>query len=132
MAVEALPSDLSAAHRQIITLSRENEYLKEQLRLTRERIFGRSSEKRPVGTSKDQTLLFGSAVNSAPGPKKEKKSSLPRRNRQSVSGKLPEGMRFPAHLPRRDEIIDEGEGEVVFEKITERLAADKKIGRAHV
>jgi len=42
----------------------------------------------------------------------------------SVEGKLPEGTRFPEQLPREDVIIDEGEGEVVFEKVTERLASN--------
>lgn len=120
-----LPSDLPTAHKKLISLYRENEYLKEQLRLTRERIFGRSSEKRRVETSGAQQLLFSAASVEAPHKPRTEKIEYTRRKRQSVEGKLPEGTRFPEYLERRDEIVDEGEGEVVFEKVTERLAADK-------
>jgi len=124
MSVQSLPEDLPTAHQQLITLYRENEYLKEQLRLTRAKYFGRSSEIRRMLSSDAQLLLFaklpeGSETKeSASGPVKA------HTRRKRVEGQLPEGTRFPEHLLRVDEIIDEGQGEVVFEKVTERLAAN--------
>lgn len=124
--MQTLPSNLPEAHQRIIVLERELEYAKEQLRLTQAKLFGRSSEKRPVEASEAQLRLFTAPANSTPEPAPEtEKIEYTRRKRQNVEGKLPEGTRFPEHLPRRDEIIDEGQGEVKFEKITERLAADK-------
>lgn len=119
--VQTLPSDLPSAHEKILTLYRENEYLKEQLRLTRARIFGRSSEKQPKEGSSAQVLLFTTTEPAKPEPAPTKIKEHVRRKK--VEGKLPDGIRFPEHLPREDDIIDEGEGEVKFEKITERLAA---------
>lgn len=60
-----------------------------------------------------------------PQVKAAKKTQVERheRNKRSVEGELPEGTRFPEHLPREEEVIDEGKGEVVFEKVTERLTA---------
>jgi transposase len=123
--VQKLPTDLSDAHKQILSLYQENEYLKEQLRLTRAKIFGRSSEKRPPEASPAQVLLFSTEVAPVEPALQTEKIVYTRKKRRKIEGKLPEGTRFPEHLPRRDEIIDEGEGEVVFEKITERLAAEK-------
>ena len=121
-----IPADLASAQKEILHLRRELEYVREQLNLTRAQLFGRSSEKRPHEASADQVLLFEAAPASTdcPPPQPEK-IEYTRRKRRKVEGKLPEGTRFPAHLPRRDEIIEEGEGPVAFEKITERLAADK-------
>jgi transposase len=150
--VQTLPTILSEAHQQIISLAREREslereretwvrerelftqrqkvlerehaYLTEQLRLMQSRLFGRSSEKRAKESSTAQLLLFSSEPSNADEAPKSEKISYTRRKRQKVEGKLPEGTRFPEHLPRKDEIIDEGEGEVEFEKVTERLAAN--------
>jgi transposase len=124
MVVQQLPSDLPTAHQQIISLGRENEYLREQIRLMASKYFGRSSEKSAVESSAAQALLFPEVKpETRPGAGTEK-ISYTRNKRKSVEGKLPEGTRFPEHLPRKDEIIDEGEGEVKFEKVTERLAAN--------
>ena len=106
------------------SLEREQIYLKEKLRLMQARIFGRSSEKRPVAASPAQELLFSAPPTTTEEPCKTEKIEYTRAKRKKVEGKLPEGTRFPEHLPRKDEIIDEGEGEVKFEKITERLAAN--------
>jgi len=129
--VQTLPADLSSSHNEIIKqrsdiqkLERELEYVKEQLRLTRARIFGKSSEKRLVENPTSQTLLFSSTAATPQPEPKIQKIEYTRKAKQDVEGKLPEGTRFPDHLERRDEIIDEGEGEVKFEKITERLATD--------
>ena len=119
-----LPANLPTAHKQIRSLERENEYLREQLRLTKSKFFGRSSEKRPLESSPAQGLLFTNPVPEATTTPKTEKVSYERTKRKTVEGKLPEGTRFPEHLPRKDEIIDEGEGEVKFEKVTERLAAN--------
>jgi transposase len=122
--VQTLPTDLTSAHQKIILLSRENEYLKEQLRLTVSRLFGRSSEKRPVESPLAQILLFPK-VEMSNEPAKTERIEYTRKKPQSIEGKLPEGTRFPENLPREETIIDEGEGEIAFEKITERLAAKK-------
>lgn len=120
--MQTLPVDLPAAHHEIKSLRRENEYLKEQLRLTRARIFGRSSEKRPAENSPAQALLFP-AEPVVEKPVSTEQVSYTRKKRRSVEGKLPEGTRFPDHLPREETIIDEGEGKIILEKVTERLAA---------
>ncbi len=119
-----LPPNLPSAHKQIRSLERELEYLREQLRLTKLKFFGRSSEKRPLESSSAQELLFTSPAPETTTAPKTEKVSYERTKRKTVEGKLPEGTRFPEHLPRKDEIIDEGEGEVKFEKVTERLAAN--------
>ena len=69
-------------------------------------------------------LLFSEAEKKqdAKGTPKEKISY--ERRKKTVEGKLPEGTRFPEHLPREEEIIDEGgEGTVIIEKVSERLCA---------
>jgi transposase len=142
-----LPSDLPSAHQTIITARkdisklenalsvtksdlvsahRENEYLKERLRLMSSKYFGRSSEKRAEDPHPAQVLLFSSPEPEAQGEQKtQEKISYTRKKRKKVEGKLPEGTWFPEHLPRKDEFIDEGEGEFEFVKITERLAANE-------
>ena len=121
--MSSLPSDLETSHKEIIRLTRELEYLKEQLRLTRAKIFGKSSEKHSPAPSA-QVLLFPKPALTEPAPEpKTEKIEYTRTKHTRVEGKLPEGTRFPEHLPREDEIVEEGEGEVVFEKISERLAA---------
>lgn len=122
--MQKLPTDLSSAHQKIISQTREIEYLKEQLRLTRIRLFGKSSEKRPIESPQAQVLLFPKEETPTE-PAKTEKIEYSRKKPQSIEGKLPEGTRFPENLPREETIIDEGEGELVFEKITERLAAKK-------
>lgn len=69
-----------------------------------------------------QTLLFASAPVTELAPTTEE-ISYTRQSKRSIEGKLPEGTRFPETLPREETIIDEGEGEVILEKVTERLAA---------
>ena len=128
--MQTLPSDISSSHQTIISqrkeiarLERELAYAQEQIRLMSARYFGRSSEKRSDDKVSAQVLLFPEQkAAEAPAPKTQK-IEYTRRERQSVQGKLPEGTRFPEHLPREEQVIDEGEGEVVFEKVTERLAA---------
>lgn len=130
--MQTLPSDIKTSHQEIIKqrqdiehLKRELEYVKEQLRLMSAKYFGRSSEKRAPEVNPAQVLLFPNTPTEPQTPEKTEKVSYTRKKPRSVEGKLPEGTRFPAHLPREDEFIDEGEGEVKFEKITERLAANE-------
>jgi|GEM_PF-7011505 len=94
--MQTLPADLALSHAEIQRLWRQVEYLEEELRLTRAKYFGRSSEKRPLDSPPNQILLF---------PPPEQKEAA-------------------EHLRREDTIIDKGEGEIVLEKITERLAAN--------
>lgn len=115
-----LPSDLLSSHNEItrlyasltvkdrclLALERDNTFLREQLRLARARLFGRSSEKRSPEESSHQTLLF--QRDEEPFSLKEKDIVRTHERRKKVEGKLPEGVRFPEHLPREVEIIDEG------------------------
>lgn len=110
----------------IVELERENTFLREQLKLIRAQMFGRSSERRVPEVSPAQMLLFTSeeVVEKNEVAEEKQKVSYERRKKNSIEGKLPEGVRFPEHLPREEEIIDEGgPGEIILEKITERLAA---------
>lgn len=127
--MRTLPADLITSHQEIVRLrgtvekrDREIAYLNEQLRLTRLKFFGKSSEKRPLEGSSQQVTLFPLEPR-APKAEKTEKISYTRKKRR-VEGNLPEGVRFPDYLERKDEVVDEGEGEVRFVKITERLAAN--------
>ncbi len=136
--MEILPVDLTSSHLEILRyraevvnqrteitkLEREVEYFKERLALTLAKIFGRSSEKRAAEVSPAQMLLFSSSEEPAEeSPANTEQVSYSRSKRQSLEGKVPSGVRFPDHLPRVDKIIDEGEGVVISQKVSERLAA---------
>lgn len=122
-----LPATLDESHRQLLeydrkvtTLERELTYVKEQLRLTLAKLWGRSSEKRPPESSPQQALLFPTE---APPPAPEKRKQITYERRAPVQGKVPEGTRFPDHLERKVTVIDEAQGQPAIRKVTERLAA---------
>lgn len=119
-----LPSTLESSHKEILKLQREVLYLTEQLRLTRARIFGKSSERRADESSSAQVLLFENGEIKESGKAQKERIEYEREKpRKRVEGKLPEGTRFPEYLPREETIIDDGgEGKVISERITERLA----------
>jgi transposase len=104
---------------------RELTYYQEQLKLLRAKLFGRSSEKRFPEVSPNQLLLFSQVTTENEIGKDSPREEIRYTRRKRVEGKLPEGTRFPEHLPREETIIDDGDkhGAVILEKVTERLAA---------
>jgi len=127
--VKNLPSDILSSHKKIQELQKENTFLREQLSLTRAKYFGKSSEKRVAEVSDNQLLLLQEVEDQRkPAAAKEAQTiTVPahqRKKRSSVEGRLPEGVRFPEHLERVEEVIDEpGVGELVVDKVSERLCA---------
>lgn len=93
--------------------------------MERARYFGRSSEKRSAEAPPEQQCLFKAEPSPEAKPVEKERITYERKKRSSLAGKLPEGARFPEHLRRKDIIVDEGEGEVVFERVTERLAVNE-------
>lgn len=119
-----LPEDLPGAHQRIVALQRENNFLKEKMRLMQRELFGRSSERRVPEVSSQQLHLFASGA--APVLAEPAKESVSYERRKAGRRRDAEtGMCFPEHLER--EVIElEGEkpeegATVEWEKISEHL-----------
>ena len=120
-------------------LQAENADLRARMSLKDERIekllrqlFGKSSERRILseqGGPEQLSLILTETEIPA-----QSDSSLPteieikghkRRSKKiSVEGLLDQDGKFPAELPRVEETLDEGEGEIITVKVTERLEID--------
>ena len=120
----SLPEDLPSAHQKIIVLQRENEYLREQMRLMRKQIFGRSSEKRAPESSGQQLNVFTGEPEEQVSSTKEESITYTRRKpgRRETE---PSGPRFPEHLPRDVVVVNPAcppGAEKIREEITEQLS----------
>jgi transposase len=110
--------------KKLISVERENNFLKEKLELVDRQMFGRRSEKRPELSPQQLNVFSGQAEAEK---RRAQKISVAGHTREVVpkDEKESDGVRFPEHLPRKDVPLDvphSPAAEKISERITERLA----------